>query len=309
MFHSHINTIIPNKLRKIKELRFERVRIFTPDGDFIDLDRAFHENSNNKTAVLIHGLEGSAQSGYIKGMANTLLKNNYNVCAINLRGCSGEDNLKLETYHSGKISDLHTVLQYLNQNNESIDVAIGYSLGANLLLRYAGGPEYSEPIPKKIVAVSAPVDLAGSSEVLNRFENRIYLWHFLRKLKNKAVLKLKKFPEANLNQQKVLSSRNFYEFDDAFTAPVNGFKGASDYYRNASALPYLKNITVPTLIVNALDDTFLSDSCYPSSPTIGNNLIQTLYPKKGGHVGFIDRLPLSSTQWHERNIMSFLQLD
>ena len=305
MFHAHLNTIIPNKLRKVSRVIYERVRIFTPDGDFLDLDRAFNLEETAKTVVLIHGLEGSSQSGYMKGMTQTLLENGFNVCALNLRGCSGEDNLMLQTYHSGKIDDLHTVLRYLHQKEEEIVLAVGYSLGANLLLRYAGGPEYDNPMPKAVVAVSAPVDLAGSSRTLNGFHNRIYLWHFLRKLKKKARLKLKKFPEANLNLEKVLSSRNFYEFDDAFTAPVNGYAGAADYYEKASALPHLKHISVPTLLLNALDDNFLSKTCYPDPDDVGNPLFHALYPEFGGHVGFIDRFPLSATQWHERQIMSF----
>ena len=179
----------------------------------------------------------------------------------------------------------------------------GFSLGANLLLRYLGDDSTNSAIMKKAVAISTPVDLANSGQALQAPFNKVYLWHFLRKLKLKAREKQQRFPKADINWDDVYSANSLKAFDDAFTAPIHGFANASDYYIRSSALPVLSNIQINSLIINAQDDSFLSPSCYPQ-PTVKDNW-QVLYPAKGGHVGFIDQWPLSQAQWHERAIAAF----
>ena len=300
----HLNTIVPNRIRKFPQFRYDRERLQTTDDDFIDLDWYWHKRANAEVVLLLHGLEGSSQSGYMIGLSQLFHDIGYHVCCMNFRGCSGESNWKLVSYHSGKRDDLEAVIHHITQGKSLIlNGAVGFSLGANLLLRYLGDVQTDQSVMRKAVAISAPVHLASSGAVLQAPQNRIYLWHFLRKLKLKAREKQQRFPTADVNWDAVYAASSLKAFDDDFTAPIHGFADADDYYSKSSALPVLPNISIPTLVINALDDSFLSPQCYPE-PT-STSYWQRLYPIKGGHVGFIDQWPLSKSQWHERAIAAF----
>jgi len=300
----HLNTIVPNRVRKFPQFHYDRERLQTQDDDFIDLDWYWHKRADAEVVLLLHGLEGSSRSGYMIGLSQLFHDLGYHVCCMNFRGCSGEPNWQLVSYHSGKRDDLEAVIHHITQVKRlGLNGAIGFSLGANLLLRYLGDDRTSPAIMKKAVAISAPVDLANSGKVLQASYNKVYLWHFLRKLKLKAREKQQRFPNADINWAAVYSANSLKAFDDAFTAPIHGFANASDYYTKSSALSVLSNIQVSSLIINAQDDSFLSSSCYPK-PTSTDHW-QVLYPTQGGHVGFIDQWPLSQAQWHERAIAAF----
>ncbi len=301
---AHFSTIIPNLFRPSLTPRYERVTIPTPDQDFLDIDGIFKES---KTAVLLlHGLEGSSMSRYISSIAMQLAQEGYDVLAMNQRGCSGRDNLKLRTYHSGNTEDVLTVLSHFANSYETIHI-IGFSLGGNIALRLAGTDLRTSQLPvEKIVGLSVPIDLKGCAIELGRFKNKIYLLRFLRSLKSKAIAKAEKFPDSMIDLKKIENAKSFFAFDEYFTAPVHGFESALHYYEQCSALPVLRDVKNPALLINARNDTFLSQSCYPGAERLSNSIFY-IDPDYGGHVGFARNHRMHKQFWHEEQILNFLK--
>lgn len=296
----HINTIYSSLFRKTKPLSFKRKRIETLDEDFLDIDLI--ENGSRKIVILCHGLEGSSDSKYIQATAKLLSLNGYSVAAMNYRFCSGEINRQLVTYHSGKTDDLHTVINFVLPNYDSVYL-VGFSLGGNLILKYNGDGLFSlSPKIKANVAISVPVDLKGSSISLKRCENVLYRWRFLRTLSKKMFLKHQQFPN-ELDLAPLKKIKTLTDFDDFFTSKINGFKDAEDYYLKASSKQFIHNISKPTLLINALDDPFLSESCFPISEAEENSYFFLMTPIYGGHVGFISK---GVFYWSEIQILNFL---
>lgn len=298
--NGHLNTIYSSLLRKIKPVPFKRKRIDTLDDDFLDID--FIENGSKKIVILCHGLEGSSDSKYIQATAKILSKNGYSIAALNYRFCSGEINRQLITYHSGKTDDLHTVINYVLPNYDSVYL-VGFSLGGNLILKYNGDGLFN--LSSKIkasVAISVPVDLKGSSIALQRRENTLYNWRFLLTLSKKMYLKHKQFPD-DLDIQSLKLVKKLTDFDEYFTSKINGFKNAQDYYSKASSKQFITNISKPTLLINALDDPFLSESCFPITEAKKNLNFNLMTPRYGGHVGFISK---GDFYWSEHQILNFL---
>lgn len=296
----HVNTIYSSLFRKTKPLSFKRKRIETLDDDFLDIDLI--ENASRKIVILCHGLEGSSDSKYIQATAKLLSLNGYSVAAMNYRFCSGEINRQLVTYHSGKTDDLHTVINFVLPNYDSIYL-VGFSLGGNLILKYNGDGLFSlSPKIKANVAISVPVDLKGSSISLKRCENVLYRWRFLRTLSKKMFLKHQQFPN-ELDLAPLKKIKTLTDFDDFFTSKINGFKDAEDYYLKASSKQFIHNISKPTLLINALDDPFLSESCFPISEAEENSYFFLMTPIYGGHVGFISK---GAFYWSEIQILNFL---
>ena len=296
----HINTIYSSLFRKTKPLSFKRKRIETLDEDFLDIDLI--ENGSRKIVILCHGLEGSSDSKYIQATAKLLSLNGYSVAAMNYRFCSGEINRQLVTYHSGKTDDLHTVINFVLPNYDSVYL-VGFSLGGNLILKYNGDGLFSlSPKIKANVAISVPVDLKGSSISLKRCENVLYRWRFLRTLSKKMHLKHQQFPN-ELDVAPLKKVKTLTDFDDFFTSKINDFKDAEDYYLKASSKQFIPNITKPTLLINALDDPFLSESCFPISEAEENAKFYLMTPSNGGHVGFISK---GDFYWSEYQILNFL---
>lgn len=287
-------------------MSFTRTRIKTKDQDFLDLDWAI--NGNKKLLILGHGLEGSSNSTYTLGLAKNAIKNGYDVLAINWRGCSEEDNLRFESYHTGKSSDLKEIINHVLSNYSYPSIYYcGFSMGGNIGLKYAG--EMANNIDHRIksfCAISTPVDLESSSYQLAKNKNKIYMFRFLRTLKKKYLNKVRKFPNQELNTKKILASKTFLEFDEYFTAPTNGFSGARDYWTKSSSKPYLEKIKVPTLIINALNDPFLAPKCFPYEEAAANPQLTLETPKYGGHVGFIESPFQMEMTWAEKKVLYFL---
>ena len=296
----HVNTIYSSLFRKTKPLSFKRKRIETLDKDFLDIDLI--ENGSKKIVILCHGLEGSSDSKYIQATVKLLSLNGYSVAAMNYRFCSGEINRQLVTYHSGKTDDLHTVINFVLPNYDSVYL-VGFSLGGNLIIKYNGDGLFSlSPKIKANVAISVPVDLMGSSISLKRCENVLYRWRFLRTLSKKMHLKHQQFPN-ELDVVPLKKVKNLTDFDDFFTSKINGFKDAEDYYLKASSKQFIPNISIPTFLINALDDPFLSDSCFPIREAKENSNFFLMTPFHGGHVGFISK---GAFYWSEIQILNFL---
>jgi predicted alpha/beta-fold hydrolase len=280
---------------------FSRKRIETPDNDFLDLDLI--PNGYNKCVILSHGLEGNSHRSYITNLAYQLMTSGYDVCAWNFRGCSGEMNKQLRMYHSGSTEDLETVVNYIKPKYDEIYM-VGFSMGGNLTLKYLGerGTELDNKI-KGAVTFSVPTDLAGSSEKLEKWYNRIYMNRFLGTLKSKLVIKQALFPNV-ISLSNFESIKTFREFDERYTAPMHGFKNADDYYIKCSSKQFIPKITIPTLIVNAKDDPFLTKSCYPIDECKNHELVYLEMPKGGGHVGF---MIAGGVYWSEKRALEFLR--
>ena len=304
--NGHFNTIFRPLFMK-ETHTFKRVRIDTWDHDFIDLD--FSIVGSDTLVLLIHGLEGSSESKYMLSAASEMNRVGWDAVALNLRGCSGEDNLLLQTYHSGKTEDVDYVISYLIHNYDYKKIMlVGYSLGGNLTLKYFG--EYVDKIPKKVtcgVAVSVPIDLTTSGREMATLKNKIYMDEFLKTLRLKVLEKSHKFPDYQVDKDKLFKAKDFEDFDNLYTAPVFGFDSPQDYWRKASSKPYLPFIKKPCLLITSHDDPFLSKECYPYEEASDSDYFYLMATKYGGHVGFIAAFKSSQNRWLEHRIIEFLK--
>ena len=299
--NGHMNTIYSSLARKRKPVAFKRKRIETEDNDFLDIDLI--AKGNNKVAVLCHGLEGSSNSKYIRATAALLSENGYDIAAINYRFCSGEINRQLITYHSGRTEDLHALVKDLLPDYDALYL-VGFSLGGNLVLKYNGDGIFPlSPKIKATVAISVPVDLHGSSLKLQERQNLLYTWRFIYTLSKKIHLKHKQYPN-EVDVKLLKRVKKLTDFDEYYTSQLNGFKDARDYYSKASCKQFLPSIKKPSLLINALDDPFLSPSCFPYEEAENNPNFYLMCPKHGGHVGFISN---GKYYWSEQQILAFLE--
>ena len=299
----HLQTILPSLFRRVEGVAYQRERLELADGDFLDLDWLRRPEREAPVAAIAHGLEGSSERAYVRGMARALHAQGWTVVAWNLRGCSGEPNRLLRTYHSGVSDDLDAVVSHVLDRGARQLAVVGFSLGGNVTLKWLG--EQGDRADPRLVAgvgISVPVDLAGSARVMERRSRRVYMLRFLRSLAGKVTDKAARFP-GDVELADLGRMRTFAEFDGRYTAPLHGFASAEDYWARASALPLLPAIRVPTLLVNALDDPFLSPSCYPSGIADANPHLTLLTPRWGGHVGF---MAPGGTFWSEAVTAQFL---
>jgi predicted alpha/beta-fold hydrolase len=258
-----------------------------PDGDFLDVDWHLRKGELHEKPLLIvsHGLEGDSRRHYITGLIRSFPE--FHALAWNYRSCSGDPNRNLRFYHSGATDDLDFVIQEaLSRGVKDIYLA-GFSLGGNLSLKWLGenGKKASQFV-RKAVAFSVPLHLSSSSQQLTRWENRLYTHRFLQTLLEKVTEKSARYPQ-DITPSMLASIRSLYEFDNVITGPLHGFKDAEDYYERNSSLYFLSGIRVPTLIVNAKNDPFLSQECLPEQ--IDSDFVQIELPDSGGHCGFYPR--------------------
>jgi predicted alpha/beta-fold hydrolase len=235
--------------------------------------------------IVSHGLEGDSRRHYITGLIRSFPE--FHALAWNYRSCSGDPNRNLRFYHSGATDDLDFVIQEaLSRGVKDIYLA-GFSLGGNLSLKWLGenGKKASQFV-RKAVAFSVPLHLSSSSQQLTRWENRLYTHRFLQTLLEKVTEKSARYPQ-DITPSMLASIRSLYEFDNVITGPLHGFKDAEDYYERNSSLYFLSGIRVPTLIVNAKNDPFLSQECLPEQ--IDSDFVQIELPDSGGHCGFYPR--------------------
>lgn len=304
--NAHLQTIYPAVCRKLPLTTTVRERMTTPDNDFNDLDWASSPN-NPKLAVITHGLEGSARGPYVQGMAQALKRDGWDICAWNFRGCSGEPNRQLRSYHSGASEELHAVLAHVYALKRYTEISlVGFSLGGNLMLKYLG--EQSARLDPRIcsaVALSVPCDLASSAKRLEHWSNRIYMRRFMNFLRPKVREKLQRFP-GEIEDRGLDQMRTFAEFDNAYTAPMHGFTDADDYWTQSSCTQYLPSIRIPTLLINAQDDPFLTKSCFPIKEAQASQHFHLETPTKGGHVGFV-QFNKECRYWSEARTCQFLQ--
>ncbi len=301
--NGHALTIYPHLFRRVEGVLYRRQRIETPDDDFIDLD--WSPAGFERVVVVAHGLEGNSQRPYVLGMVRALNESGWDVVVWNFRGCSGEPNRKPRFYHSGDTADLDAVVSHVLKTGRCKCMAlVGFSLGGNIILKYLG--ERGSNVPRAIgaaVTFSVPCDLYTSALKMSQAANVLYMRRFLNSLHEKIRVKKALFP-GEVDDEGYHRIRDFIEFDDRYS-PLHGFSGALDYYEKSSSKPFLSSISVPTLLINALDDPFLDSSCYPRREAQTSRHLTLEIPESGGHVGFVSLR--SRHYWSEARCVEFLK--
>lgn len=269
---------------------FQRERWATPDGDFVDVDFAVSPSgSAAPLLVLFHGLEGSSASQYAQAFAQVAAERGWAYSVPHFRGCSGEMNLAPRAYHSGDHEEIDWILRRLKAREPRRPVlAVGISLGGNALLRWAAEHGYAAgQVVQAVSAVSSPIDLGAAGRAIDQGFNRlVYARMFLRSMQPKAVAKWRQFPGL-FNLDAVLNARTLYDFDNAFTAPLHGFRDTPHYWEAASAKPRLHDIRVPALVLNAQNDPFVPIASLPHPPEWTGDPVVLQQPAQGGHAGFV----------------------
>ncbi|MDD5250442.1 MAG: alpha/beta fold hydrolase [Rhodocyclaceae bacterium] len=325
----HAQTLWP-LLRKGPLPAYRRERWSTPDGDFIDLDwldendgrprsqplvAALHREARppwggpavggaTPLLVVFHGLEGSSRSHYARALMRAAQRRGWRGVVVHFRGCSGVPNLLPRAYHSGDSAEIDWILRRLRGAMPKTPLfAAGISLGANALLKWLGEQGIAaSAVVAAAAGISAPLDLAAANAALAQGFSRIYAWHFLRTLIPAALAKHARFP-GSFDAVRAQAARTLYDFDDAVTAPLHGFRDAADYYARASAGPYLPGIAVPTLILNARNDPFLPAAALPAAAAMPAAVTLEL-TDDGGHVGYVGGTFPGSLAWMPERVLT-----
>jgi predicted alpha/beta-fold hydrolase len=298
---SHLQTMWPSLFRPKKPINPRTERLELPDGDFLDL--SWVGGHNGPLVLILHGLNGGIDSHYVNGIMHAIASSGGRSVLMHFRGCSGVPNRLPRSYHSGETGDLNTVIRELviREPNTPIHI-VGYSLGGNVLLKALG-----EGLPSNInsaVAVSIPFELAKTADNLCHGFSQIYQRHLVKGLVQNHIKKFTKIPSP-IDFGPVETYTTFWEFDDAITAPLHGFKSAADYYAQSSSRQYLSKIQIPTLIIHSRDDPFTTACSIPQPHELSAN-VQLELTNAGGHVGFVaDGYPCQ--YWLEGRILSFLK--
>lgn len=236
--------------------------------------------------VVFHGLEGSSSSHYAQAFADVARGRGWACAVPHFRGCSGEINLAPRAYHSGDFAEIDWLLRRFAVQHGGPVLAVGISLGGNALLRWASEMgDAARQVVAGIASVCSPLDLAASGEAIGRgFNRQVYTRMFLKTMVPKALEKLEQYPGL-FDGEALLAVRDLYEFDNVFTAPLHGFKDANDYWVRASAKPHLRQVAIPALALNALNDPFIPASSLPQAGDV-SRYVTLWQPAQGGHVGF-----------------------
>jgi len=310
----HYQSIYPALFRKIK-LPYTRERITTPDDDFLDLDWAttteqggMEQGERGPLVILSHGLEGSSTRQYITGMVRLLTNHGYDCLAWNFRSCSGPINRQPRFYHSGETTDLDFVIRHAIGKGYTEIYLMGFSLGGNVTLKYVGESNTNLfPQIRKAHVFSVPMDLSACSQNIKKTENKLYSWRFLNSLKPKVAAKSAMYPDL-IDASKWKSLKTLWDFDNIYTGPLHGFAGAEDYYAKSSSMFFVKGITIPTLIVNAINDPLVPHQSLPIDVIANLSNVWLELIQEGGHCGFKPQKPSQKgVYWSEQRALAFLQ--
>jgi predicted alpha/beta-fold hydrolase len=281
MINGHFETVIPSAFFKMDGVDYTRERLELSDGDFLDID--WLKKESKQCLVISHGLEGGADRFYVKRTAAYFHNQGWDIAAWNCRSCSGEMNRLPRFYHHGDTLDLDEVVsKVLSVGYEKI-VLFGYSMGGSMSLKYLGEASRDNRVIGATV-FSVPCNLRDSAIQLTLKGNKFYEKRFLKKLKDKIVIKGVMHPELKADQLEAMTT--FDEFHDCYTAPLHGFKDKEEFFQLATCDRYFEGISVPVLIVNALNDPMLGPKCYPNELARTNPMVYLETPKLGGHCGF-----------------------
>ncbi|NWB91272.1 hydrolase [Pseudomonas agarici] len=309
----HLQTLWGPLWRKKAVIDRQRERFWLDDGDFLDLDWFGPHEAKTPLVLLLHGLTGSSHSPYIVGLQQALANQGWTSVALNWRGCSGEPNLLARSYHSGASEDLAATIAHLKAKRPLATLyAVGYSLGANVLLKHLGESAGHSGL-RAAVAVSVPFRLDQCADRIGQGFSKVYQAHFMREMLAYIKNKQRQFQHdgrvdglaALRNLGQLAGMRTFWDFDGRVTAPLHGYLDAEDYYRRASSRYFLGAIRTPTLIIQAADDPFVFPHSLPEPGELAPGTEFELQ-RKGGHVGFVDGTLRKPGYYLERRIPQWL---
>jgi uncharacterized protein len=304
----HTMTLWGKFFRATADLPVHEEQWKTPDDDEVTLVR-LPARPDAPRLLVLHGLEGSAESHYARGMLTEAHRRGWGADVLVFRTCDGRLNRVRRTYHSGETTDLDLVVRRIVEEFPGTPIGVaGVSLGGNVLLKWLGEPGARIPDTVRVAAaISTPYDLARSSDWISQGFIRLYERSFLRSLKKKAIAKLVDFPDIG-SAARVRASQTLRQFDDAFTAPAHGFRDAADYYERSSSIRSLSSIRIPTLLLNARDDPFYPPEVLDDVARIaaGNAYLTLDFHARGGHVGFVEgRFPHRPRYYIDRRLGEF----
>jgi uncharacterized protein len=296
-------TLWARLVRRAPKLQFWRERLELPDGDFLDLD--WSEHGSGPIVMVLHGLEGSSNSPYARGIMHAVERRGWRGVVMHFRGCSGEPNRLARSYHSGDTGDLAHVISTFQRREPRVLLAIvGFSLGGNVLLKWLGKTGREAPV-HAAVAVSVPYVLHSAADRLNRGFSRVYQRQLMRSLRHTVAEKRKRIT-LPIEIQDLSTLKSFRDFDEYVTAPLHGFDSADHYYTVSSSRQYLREIAVPTLLLHARDDPFMTEKAIPRKNELSDSVTLEVSPQ-GGHVGFVTGTwPWSARYWLDERIPEFL---
>jgi len=288
------------------KLRCENLEL--PDGDITVVDWLSvpsNPDRNSPTLIVLHGLEGSAESSYARLLLQAAADRDWRAAVLHFRDCGDYRNRLPRRYHAGETNDIRFFVERLRtEGHQGPMMAAGYSLGGNVLLKYLGENGVSTPL-HAAAAVSVPLNLHISAEALTQGFSKIYQRHLLKRMKNAVNRKFDQYTAA-FDWQRAMGAKTFAEFDDAVTAPLHGFSGKDEYYDRCSAAGYLKEIQRPTLIINSLDDPFMTPEIIPDEAQL-SDCVTIEVSEHGGHVGYISGgTPWRPEYYLPKRIMDFL---
>ena len=280
-----------------------------PDGDVTAVDWVVDADDTPPTApllVILHGLEGSADSIYARMMMQAAADRHWRCCVLHFRDCGDYRNRLPRRYHAGETNDMHFFIETLQQSGQlGPIVAVGYSLGGNVLLKYLGEMG-SDTLLQAAAAVCVPLNLHKCAEALNTGFSRFYQRYLLKRMKQAVTRKFDPHTAA-FDWQRAMNAKTFADFDDAVTAPLHGFESKDDYYDRCSSVHFLKDIRTPTLIVNSLDDPFMTPDVIPDPSQLSEH-VSLEVSESGGHMGFIEGgTPWRPRYYLPRRLMRFLE--
>ena len=284
---AHLQTIAAARLVPVPRVDYRRERWETPDGDFIDVDFALPEPESASAPVLVlfHGLEGCSRSHYSLAIMRVVADRGWRGLVPHFRGCAGEPNRLPRAYHSGDSDEGDWILRRVHARYPQARLhAVGASLGGNMLAKWLGERGTDAAFVTAAASIGSPLDLAAGGAALSRGFNLLYAKMFLATLKGKALAKIERFPGVAAAEA-IRASRDLYDFDNAFTAPVHGFRNTEDYWLRASGKPWLRAVEVPHLVLNARNDPFVPADSLPRQQDV-SRFVNLQQPEEGGHVGF-----------------------
>ncbi|MEX0977178.1 MAG: hydrolase [Woeseia sp.] len=286
----HLQTIFPSlPLPRSPWPKLQREMLDLPDGDITVIDWLANSTETQETApllIILHGLESSARSSYARQLLQAASQRGWRAGVLHFRDCGDYRNRLPRRYHAGETNDLRYFLHKLRTGNHRGPImAVGYSLGGNVLLKYLGESGVDTPL-LSAAAISVPLNLHCCSDALNKGFSKVYQLYLLRRMKNAVRRKFDPHTAA-FDWQRAMNAGSFAEFDDAVTAPLHGFADKDDYYDRCSSSRFLSRIERPTLIINALDDPFMSPEIIPAESELSDSVTLEV-SAYGGHVGFID---------------------
>lgn len=305
----HLQTIYPALFRKNNPINFEIEMFKLSDGDFLECywNKVTKQTTNAPVVILFHGLAGSYKSPYIIGLMNELNSSGFNSVLMHFRGCGDKENLLPRSYHSGESADtLEYIISLKEKYPHSKLYAVGFSLGANMLLKLLGEGHKNLPV-QKAIAISAPMQLDICANQMNKGFSKFYqkmLVNNLNEALDKKYDKHRMSEHITLKRENIKKLKTFWDFDGAYTAPVHGFKSAQDYYNKCSSKQFLKHIVTPTLIIHAKDDPFMTQKILPNKNDLSKYTKLEIY-ENGGHVGFISGTLFKPKYWLDKRVVTF----